>query len=74
MQYENVFEDVFRQYADSWELESVRTANMGSMFRLTYDIQLKDTGLSKNMIDSLRCRNGNLEISLSRRGEGENEL
>ena len=35
---------------------------MGSMFKLTYNISLKDKSLEKELIDELRCRNGNLEI------------
>lgn len=38
---------------------------MGSLFKLTYDITLRSAGEEKQMIDKLRCRNGNLEISIS---------
>lgn len=57
---------IFEEYTDSFELTQVRTANMGSLFRLTYDIILKDGHAEKAFIDKLRCRNGNLEISVSR--------
>ena len=43
----------------------VKTTNMGSMFRLTYNVSLKDPKKEKDMIDMLRTRNGNLDISLS---------
>jgi hypothetical protein len=39
---------------------------MGSMFKLTYDVELKSGLNEKEMIDKIRCRNGNLEISVSR--------
>lgn len=66
LDYTGVFEELFAQYASFWELANVKTTNMGSLFRLTYDITLKNPGAEKELIDKLRCRNGNLEISISR--------
>ncbi|MCH5249521.1 MAG: DUF4956 domain-containing protein [Lachnospiraceae bacterium] len=66
LDYSGVFEEVFDKYTTSCELVHVKTTNMGSMFRLTYDVILKDAGKEKELIDELRCRNGNLEISVSR--------
>ena len=37
---------------------------MGSLFRLSYRIQMKDPSEEKAFIDDLRVRNGNLEISI----------
>ena len=64
LDYTGVFEDIFREYTTSCTLVRVKTTNMGSLFRLTYDIVLKDAAKEKAMIDALRCRNGNLEISI----------
>jgi hypothetical protein len=47
---------------------------MGSLFKLTYHINLKDISTEKEFIDELRCRNGNLEISISRQEVNYNEL
>ena len=69
LDYTGVFDDVFSEYLSSFELTGVKTTNMGSMFRLTYDIVLKDSSKEKEMIDRLRCRNGNLEIGVSRTAE-----
>lgn len=66
LDYSAVFDDILTQYAVSYELVQVKTTNLGSLFRLTYDLTLKDVHNEKEMIDALRCRNGNLEISLSR--------
>lgn len=66
LDYTGVFEDIFRKYTRSCELVRVKTTNMGSMFRLTYDLTLRDTKKEKEMIDKLRCRNGNLEITVSK--------
>ena len=65
LNYSDVFQDILAEYTCSCELVRVKTTNMGSMFRLTYSIILKENTVEKEMIDALRCRNGNLEISLS---------
>lgn len=65
LDYTGVFDDIFCEFTSSCELTQVRTTNMGSMFRLTYDVILRDPAREKEMIDRLRCRNGNLEINVS---------
>lgn len=65
LDYAEVFEDIFEQYTTRHRLEGVKTTNMGSLFKLTYSVTLKDSGQEKDFIDALRCRNGNLEISSS---------
>lgn len=65
LDYTGVFDDLFSKYTSSRELVTVKTTNMGSLFKLTYNISLYDPKLEKELIDALRCRNGNLEISIS---------
>ncbi len=74
LDYTNVFGDIFEKYTKKHESVSVKTTNMGSLFKLTYNITLNDASQEKEMIDALRCRNGNLEISVSNREENYNEL
>ena len=62
LNYTEVFDDLFREYTASNELVSVKTTNMGSLFKLSYEIKLKDASREKEFIDALRTRNGNLEI------------
>lgn len=69
LDYTGVFEDIFSEYTKKCALVKVKTANMGSMFRLTYRVTLKDAGKEKEMIDRIRERNGNLEITVSRQEE-----
>ena len=66
LDYTAVFDDIFARYTNRHELIRVKTTNMGSLFRLTYHITLSDPAREKEMIDAIRCRNGNLEISVSR--------
>lgn len=66
LDYTGVFEDILKEHCMSYDLVRVKTTNMGSLFRLTYDLVMKKEENEKKMIDQLRCRNGNLEISVSR--------
>lgn len=74
LDYTGVLDEILEEYTSSYELEQVKTANMGSLFKLTYNITLKSAEAEKEMIDRLRCRNGNLEISVSRRDTVSCEL
>ena len=65
LDYTGVFDPVLKEYASDYNLRHVKTTNMGSLFKLTYDLTLRDPGKEKAFIDELRCRNGNLEISMS---------
>ena len=66
LDYTGAFDDIFAQYTTAYALTQVKTTNMGSMFRLTYDITLRDATKEKEMIDQIRVRNGNLEVMVSR--------
>ena len=74
LDYTEIFDDIFQEYAVSHELIGVKTTNMGSLFRLTYHITLRDSAKEKEMIDNVRCRNGNLEIAVSRQETTITEL
>ena len=64
LDYAGVFEPILDKYASQYTLTQVKTTNMGSLFKLSYDLTLKNQSLEKSFIDQLRLRNGNLEISL----------
>lgn len=74
LDYSGVFEEIFKEYTTTCELVKVKTINMGSMFRLTYDVVLKDYTKEKELIDKLRCRNGNLEINVTKQDTANTEL
>ena len=74
LDYTSVFDDLFAEYTSDCQLVKVRTTNMGSMFRLTYDLTLRDARKEKEFIDMLRTRNGNLEITVSREAVQTEEL
>ena len=66
LDYTGAFDDIFAEYTKKKELVKVKTTNMGSMFRLTYNVTLRDATKEKEMIDRIRERNGNLEIMMSK--------
>ena len=72
--YSEIFDDLFKEYTVSCEQVKVKTVNMGSLYSVWYDVVLKDPKKEKEFIDKLRCRNGNLEISVSRQETTTNEL
>ena len=65
LEFSGLFDDIFEKYTKSHVQTSVKTAAMGSLYKLKYDIVLIDILKEKEFIDELRCRNGNLEISVS---------
>ena len=74
LDYTGAFDDIFAEYTKKSELIKVKTTNMGSMFRLTYNVTLKDANKEKQMIDRIRERNGNLEIMVSKQESRVAEL
>ena len=74
LNYTEVFEAPLAQHTAEHELMQVKTTNMGSMFRLTYHVTLASADAEKALIDDLRCRNGNLEILVSRQETVQAEL
>lgn len=74
LDYTSDIDSVIDEYSSSMELVSVKTVNMGSMFKLTYNVTLKDLSKQKELIDKIRVRNGNLEVALMRRDTVESNL
>ena len=74
LDYSDVFDEPLREFTREYELTSVKTTNMGSLFRRTYNITLRDSRTEKSLIDRLRCRNGNLEITVSKQETAIGEL
>ena len=74
LEYNGAFDDAFDCYLKKAENVGVKTTGMGSMFRLSYKIRMKDPKEEKAFIDELRTRNGNLEISILPYTEQTNQL
>ncbi len=74
LDYSEIFDDIFEEYTAQYDLTRVKTTNMGSLFKLTYNVSLKDVKKEKEMLDKIRCRNGNLEITVSKQETSVSEL
>ena len=64
LDYEGVFDEIFDKYTSERKLISVKTSDMGSLFRLKYTVTIKNGMSEKDFIDKLRVRNGNLPITV----------
>ena len=69
LDYQGAFDDIMENYTDGYKLTTVKTSNLGSLFELRYEITQKAGANEKQFIDELRCRNGNLNITLVLAGE-----
>ena len=74
LDFEGKFEDIFEKYLSSYTYEEVKTSNMGSLYKITLSVVLKAGVSTKAMIDEIRTRNGNLDISLGRQIENTDSL
>ncbi len=74
LDFVGLFDEVLDAYTTSHALTMVKTTNMGSLYRLSYDVQLRSADCVRRLIDDLRCRNGNLEVMVSYQEAATDEL
>lgn len=74
LNYAHEFDDLFEKYTKESKLMNVKTTNMGSLYKLIYKIRLNKEDDVQDFINDLRCRNGNLEISVMIPAAGDNTL
>ena len=65
LDYEDVFKEIFAKYTRKADLVRMKTVNMGSLYKLTYDITLKNNIREKDFLDEIRVKNCNLKVLLS---------
>ena len=65
LNYTDAFNDILDKYTKNYELERIKTIDLGALFELTYHVTLSANIDEKQFIDELRCRNGNLTIILT---------
>lgn len=66
LDYDTLFDDLFSRYTSRHELLAVKSTNLGTVYELQYNVRLKDAGISKDFLDAVRCRNGNLNVVCGR--------
>ncbi len=74
LDYDGIFDDLFQKYTTHSNLDRVKTTNMGTMYELSYLIEMRNMSQQKEFIDELRCRNGNLTIMMGLVKKEKNEL
>ncbi len=74
LEYADIFDDIFEEYTTDSRMFRVKTSNLGSLNRISYEIRLRRKGTEKQLIDAIRCRNGNLEVSLTAQADEANDL
>ena len=65
LDYEEVFDEIFAKYTSRADLVQMKTMNMGSLYKLTYDITMKNGVKEKEFLDEIRVKNCNLKVLLS---------
>ncbi len=65
LDYDETFDDIFEKYTSRARLIRMKTVNMGSLYKLTYDVKLKASVNEKEFLDEIRIRNSNLKVLLS---------
>lgn len=65
LDYEDVFADIFKKYTSRANLVRMKTMNMGSLYKLTYDVKIKHGVKEKDFLDEIRVKNCNLKVLLS---------
>lgn len=71
MNFTGAFDDLLEKNTESYSLDRIRTTNMGTLYELTFLVKMKKGVDEKEMLDAIRCRNGNLNIILCRCTAGE---
>ena len=65
LDYDEVFTEIFKKYTSRHRLVKMKTMNMGSLYKLTYDVKLKHDIKEKDFLDEIRVKNCNLKVLLS---------
>lgn len=69
LDFEGAFDEVFQRFTDSYQLIKVKTIDLGSLYQLVYTVTIDYKTNQKELLDALRCRNGNLNITLALSGD-----
>lgn len=65
LDYEGVFDDILRRYTKDYNLNRIKTTEFGSLFELSYRVRLQEPKQTKEFIDQIRTKNGNLDVVLT---------
>ena len=74
MDYADAFKDIFDKYTEKADLEKVKTTNMGTLYELSYIVNMQNNADEKKFLDEIRTRNGNLSVTLAKHLKKKEEL
>lgn len=64
LNFEGVFDEILEKYTNKYKLSKIKTTDLGSLYELEYIVSMANGCSEQQFINELRCRNGNLNISL----------
>ena len=67
LDFYGVFEPVLKEYCKYFHLDKIKTTDYGTLAELQYRIRLKDFSKQKALMDAIRERNGNLNVTIVRK-------
>ena len=73
LDFEGIIDEVLEKYTKTYELNSVKSVSMGTLYRLSYDMVLLEKTKTKELLDAIRECNGNLDVSISRSADHRDE-
>lgn len=62
--YNEAFDSILKTFLKSYELVGIKTTGMGSLYKLSYKVELLSNDSEKQLLDEIRIKNSNLEVSL----------
>ncbi len=65
LNYHGAFDGILSKYSTEYSLLEIRTTDLGSLFQLVYSVSLQNGANEQELLNELRCRNGNLTIILA---------
>lgn len=64
LNYEEAFNEIFSSFNVVYQLQKVKTTELGSLYQLVYEVSINSNTKQKEFLDAIRVKNGNLDISL----------
>lgn len=65
LNYQGAFDEILSNYTKKYSLTRIQTTDLGALFELWYTVIMDADVNEQEFINDLRCRNGNLSISLT---------
>ena len=63
--YTGLFDEIFDKYGVRAQIAKIKTTNMGSLIDVSYKVTLPGETVSKQMLDDIRSKNGNLGVMVA---------